>query len=88
MVDLLGERDAYLRMVEKAFPQVRVLARGNEIDITGPQEVAGTTRTVIEELLILIQEGIERQTIQDVYARPEMDTPPSQRLHQIEGGKP
>ncbi len=57
MVDLLGERDAYLRMVEDAFPQARIVARGNELDIAGPEDIATTARTVFDELLILIQEG-------------------------------
>ena len=57
MVDLLGERDAYLRLVEDAFPQVRIVARGNELDIAGPGDIAATAKTVFDELLILIQEG-------------------------------
>ena len=57
MVDLLGERDAYLRIVEKAFPDVRIVARGNELDIKGPEDSAGLARTVLDELLILVQEG-------------------------------
>ena len=57
MVDLLGERDAYLRMVEKAFDQVRIVARGNELDLVGPEREAASARTVFEELLILVQEG-------------------------------
>jgi phosphate starvation-inducible PhoH-like protein len=55
MVDLLGERDHFLRIVEEAFPEVRIVARGNELDLAG--EGAETARTVFEELLILIQEG-------------------------------
>ena len=57
MVDLLGERDAYLRLVEEAFPDVRIVARGNELDIKGPKTTAGLARTVFDELLILVQEG-------------------------------
>lgn len=57
MVELLGERDAFLRRVEKAFPAVRVVARGNEIDLNGPQSEVDAARTVLEELLILVQEG-------------------------------
>jgi phosphate starvation-inducible PhoH-like protein len=55
MVDLLGERDHYLRIVESAFPEVRIVARGNELDLTG--DGADMARTVFEELLILVQEG-------------------------------
>ncbi len=57
MVDLLGERDVYLRIVEEAFPDVQIVARGNELDIKGPEGSAGSARTVFDELLILVQEG-------------------------------
>jgi phosphate starvation-inducible PhoH-like protein len=57
MVDLLGERDTYLRIVEAAIPEVRIVARGNELDIAGPEREATIARTVFEELLILVQEG-------------------------------
>ena len=55
MADLLGERDHYLRIVERAFPTVRIVARGNELDLAG--EGADVARTVLEELLVLVQEG-------------------------------
>jgi phosphate starvation-inducible PhoH-like protein len=59
MVDLLGERDVYLSQVDDAFPEARIVARGNEIVIddlglSGSGEMA---RTAFDELLILIQEG-------------------------------
>jgi phosphate starvation-inducible PhoH-like protein len=77
MVDLLGERDAYLRMVEEAFPQVRIVARGNEVDIAGPGDVAGTARTVFDELLILIQEGeaLDTDRVQRVIDLVKADVP-------------
>ena len=55
MVELLGEHDKYLRMVEKAFPRARIVARGNEIHLSG--ETAEIARTAFDELLILVQEG-------------------------------
>ncbi len=57
IVDLLGERDAHLRLVEDAFPGVRIVARGNQIDVHGPEEPAEMVRTIFDELLILVQEG-------------------------------
>ncbi|MBT8213196.1 MAG: PhoH family protein [Acidimicrobiia bacterium] len=57
MAELLGERDAYLRIVEEAFPDASLVARGNELDITGPPEVSDAARKTLEELLILVQEG-------------------------------
>jgi phosphate starvation-inducible PhoH-like protein len=57
MVDLLGEHDAFLRIVEKAFPEAQIVARGNELGIAGPEADTALVRTAFEELLILIQEG-------------------------------
>ncbi len=57
MVDLLGERDAFMRQIEDAFPLARIVARGNELLLSGPEEETGLARTVFEELLILVQEG-------------------------------
>jgi len=57
MVELLGERDAHLKRVEEAFPLARIVARGNEINITGPEREAEAAGTVLEELLIVVQEG-------------------------------
>ena len=57
MVDLLGERDAFLRQVQGAFPEVRIVARGNELDISGPEPAIEHSRTVLDELLIVVQEG-------------------------------
>jgi phosphate starvation-inducible PhoH-like protein len=57
IVDLLGDRDAHLRLIEEAFPEVRIVARGNQIDIHGPDAGAETVRKVFDELLILVQEG-------------------------------
>lgn len=59
MVDLLGERDAYLKQVDAAFPKALIVARGNEIVIEGFDDAATgeMVRTAFDELLILIQEG-------------------------------
>jgi len=55
MLELVGERDAHLRSLESAYPDVLVVARGNEFMISGDR--AAEVRTVLEELLILVQEG-------------------------------
>jgi phosphate starvation-inducible PhoH-like protein len=57
MVELLGESDAHLRRVEAAFPLARIVARGNEINIIGPNREAEAAGTALEELLIVVQEG-------------------------------
>jgi len=68
MVTLLGQRDAFLKQIEVAFP-ADVLVRGNEITITGAPETTEHVGRVFEELLELLEQGYEltedtvRQTI-------------------------
>ncbi|HHC08344.1 MAG TPA: PhoH family protein [Actinobacteria bacterium] len=57
MAELLGFRDTHLRRIEEAFPSVQVVARGNEILLEGTREEVDEVRDVLEELLILLQEG-------------------------------
>ncbi len=57
MADLVGPGDVHLRSLEASFPDVRVVARGNEITLAGPSDDAAAVETVLNELLILVQEG-------------------------------
>ena len=57
MLDLIGEADRHLRQVESLFPEVRFVARGDEIVITGDEAQVDSAKTVLDELLILVQEG-------------------------------
>ncbi|MEX0767351.1 MAG: PhoH family protein [Microthrixaceae bacterium] len=72
MTDLLGSRDELLTEIERAFPQVVILARGNEINISG----TGSDRVgrLFEELIVLLELGhcleiaVVRRTIEMVNA--------------------
>ena len=55
MTGLVGQRDAHLRLVEDAFPDVTVVVRGNEIHVDGPQ--ADVVGRLFEELVVLVQQG-------------------------------
>jgi len=57
MLALLGERDGYLRIVEEAYPEASIVARGDELRITGPEPAAALAKTTLEELLVLVREG-------------------------------
>ena len=57
MLALLGERDAHLRLVEEAFLDARIVARGDELRIGGPEPTATLAKTTLEELLVLVREG-------------------------------
>ena len=57
MLDLIGESDRHLRIVESLLPEVRFVARGDLIVLTGEEAAVEKAMTVLDELLILVQEG-------------------------------
>ena len=57
MVGLLGAGDEYLRLVERAFPAVDILVRGNEITITGDPSDVGLIETLVGEMLAMLRTG-------------------------------
>jgi phosphate starvation-inducible protein PhoH and related proteins len=58
MVNLLGERDELLKIVEKAFKST-ILVRGNEITIFGEEEEElETIAKLFEELIMLLSSGM------------------------------
>lgn len=55
MAELLGTRDAHLRRIEDAFPDVDITVRGNEVSLRGPR--APQAGRLIEEMVLLLQRG-------------------------------
>lgn len=55
MAELLGIRDAHLRRIEDAFPDVTITVRGNEVSLKGPR--ASQAGKLIEEMVLLLQRG-------------------------------
>ena len=56
MVDLLGQRDELLRVIEDAFP-VHILVRGNEITVSGEPPTPRPVGRLFEELVVLLEQG-------------------------------
>ena len=57
MVSLLGPRDELLRTIERAFPRVEVLARGNQIHLTGSSSDVALIERLVDELLVVLEAG-------------------------------
>ena len=55
MARLVGTRDEHLRRIEASFPGTRILVRGNEINIDGPESMAAAQ--LFEELVVLLEAG-------------------------------
>jgi len=81
MVGVLGARDEFLRLVERAFPDAGVHVRGNEITIDGPS--AETVGRLFEELVQLVQQGqtLEQSAVLRVIDMVQADESPSEVLN-------
>ncbi len=62
MLDLLGEQDSHLRVVESAYPAAVIVARGDEIRFHGDEASAQRARRVIKEMLLLVQRGMSLES--------------------------
>jgi len=71
MVQLLGPQDRLLKTVERQYPGVRVLVRGNEVTLTGPERDVTRARALVDELVGMVKRG------QDV---GQADIPTSARI--------
>ena len=59
MVRLLGPQDRLLSQIEKQFPLIEVLVRGNEITLVGEPAQVQAAERLIEELLQMVRNGQE-----------------------------
>src|SRR3954447_13130077 len=57
MVALLGPADELLRVVERAFPSVDILVRGNEVTLTGDPGESPLVERLITELVTVLRTG-------------------------------
>jgi phosphate starvation-inducible protein PhoH and related proteins len=59
MRDLVGAGDSVLKELERAFPSVDILVRGNTISLSGDDEGVAWAATAIEELRAVAAAGVE-----------------------------
>ena len=57
MVSLLGPRDELLRTIERAFPQLDIHVRGNEITLAGPGGEVALVERLVDELIAVLEAG-------------------------------
>ncbi|WP_082105378.1 PhoH family protein [Demequina subtropica] len=58
MPDLLGSGDGVLREVEKAFPAVDIMVRGNRITLSGDEDDVAAAAGAVEELRDVLGAGV------------------------------
>ncbi len=81
MVDLLGQRDELLRVIESAF-DARIHVRGNEITVSGEPAVAEQVARLFEELVTLLEQGhqLDRDNLARSIDMMKADQRPTQVL--------
>jgi phosphate starvation-inducible protein PhoH and related proteins len=57
MVQLLGPQDRLLKTVERQYPGVRVLVRGNEVSLSGPERDVQRAHALVDELVAMVKRG-------------------------------
>jgi phosphate starvation-inducible PhoH-like protein len=79
MVELLGQRDELLKIIEAAFP-VTIHVRGNEITVTGEPHDAEQVGRLFEELVLLLERGheLDREGIGRTIEMLKQDQRPSE----------
>jgi phosphate starvation-inducible protein PhoH and related proteins len=59
MVRLLGPQDRLLATIEKQYPLVEVLVRGNRITLSGDADQVDSARVLVDELVHLVRDGVD-----------------------------
>ena len=58
-VSVFGPEDRLLKAIEEGFPEVKFLARGNQLDITGPSLQVSMARARVEQIISAVTTGRE-----------------------------
>jgi phosphate starvation-inducible PhoH-like protein len=59
MVRLLGPQDRLLSTLERQYPEVEVLVRGNQVSLDGPSEQVHAAERLMGELVDLVRKGVD-----------------------------
>ncbi len=68
MVGLLGENNSKLNLLRKAFPEVKIVARGSQIKLVGEKKYTQHLKGVVELMMRTLKEyeELSTQTVKDI----------------------
>ncbi|MEP6481436.1 MAG: PhoH family protein [Rhodoglobus sp.] len=64
MVGLLGPQDSLLATIEKQYPAVDLLVRGNRVTLSGDAAQVQAARLLVDELVRMVRDGVELGTVE------------------------
>ena len=79
MVRLLGPQDRLLKTIERTFPEVQVLVRGNRVTLDGEAPQVAAAKDLVEELVQMVRNGVDLG---------DSDVTESARILEQRGGSP
>ena len=56
-VALLGAQDAYIKLIEKKYSDIKFVVRGNLIEFSGPENAIATIERLFSELVLILRAG-------------------------------
>lgn len=67
-VELYGEKNAQLNLVKKAYPEISIVSRGNNLKLTGEKKYTQRAKSTIEKMVRMLREKKELnvQTVEDL----------------------
>ncbi len=82
MVSLVGSGDELIRVVEKNYPEVDLLVRGNEISLVGPNKQVDQIESLIAELIVVLRtgQGLTPDAIERSISMLQSDVKPAEIL--------
>ena len=73
MVRLLGPQDRLLTTLERQFPEVQLLVRGNQVSLDGPADQVQAARRLVDELVDLVRKGVDLEPAEVATSRRILD---------------
>lgn len=74
MVRLLGPQDRLLTTIERQYPDIDVLVRGNRITLSGDAAQVRAARELVAELILLVRSGVELEPVEVSSSARILDT--------------
>ena len=82
MVSIVGSRDELMKVIEKAFPEVLVVVRGNEISLDGPPDSVALIENLLGQMIAMLRtgQGLNPETIERSITMVRSDVKPADVL--------
>lgn len=82
MVSVIGTRDELVKVIERAFPDVVIVVRGNEISLDGPADSVALIEALISQMIAVLRtgQGLSPETVERSITMLRSDVKPADVL--------